>query len=212
MRGDPDGTSCNRDHRQPDRVPTVGERCDDGLVNLPAWAKLPHDAAIARAVATLIDDGDQPRCVRAAVSAIRAVRDRMPNAPVEELAVDPAWLDAQLDALDMWLVTRDTLDEHRALTEGDADEAIAAMIDVTRQTCAWRDFDVVDGWLREAADFACCAVKMPAALVAAGRVRTPIECAVLAALSTTRALICDGVAPDEAVFAIARAVGEATNS
>jgi hypothetical protein len=182
-------------------------------VNLPSWAQLPHDAAIARAVATLIDDGDQSRCVRAAVSAIRAVRDRMPAAPVEELAVEPAWLDAQLAALDTWLVTRDALDEHRAMTgEGDAGEAVAAMIDVTRQTCAWRDFDVVDGWLLEAADFACCAVKVPAALIAAGRARTPTECAVLAAISTTRALICAGVAPDEAVSAVARAVGAATRS
>ncbi len=73
--------------------------------------------------------------MRAAVSAIRAVRDRMPSAPVEELAVEPAWLDAQLAALDTWLVTRDTLDEHRALTgEGDAGEAVAAMIDVTSST------------------------------------------------------------------------------
>jgi hypothetical protein len=128
----------------------------------------------------------------------------MPDAPVEELAIDPAWLDAQLAALDSWLARGD--EQLTVGDERDADDVVAMMIDVTRQTCAWRDFDVVDGWLLEAADFACCAVNVPAALVASGRMRTPIEFTALAAISASRALICAGVVPDEAVLTITRAV------
>lgn len=168
---------------------------DEGLVNLPAWAQLPHDREIAKLVATHLARSDQVTCVRAAVSAVRAVRDRMPDSPIEELAVDPAWLDAQLAALVSWL---------DGVAEADA---VGGMIDVTRQTSAWRDFDVVDGWILEAVDFACCAVNVPAALVAAGYGRTHSEWAVLAAISATKALVCDGVPPRSAVAAIARATG-----
>ena len=162
---------------------------------LPAWAGRDHDAAIASFVAELVG-GDDELCVRVALAALNTVRGYMPDAPVAELAVDPSWLDLQIAAVERYLELRD---------EASA-ELAGQTIDVTRQTSAWRDFDVADGWIGEATDFAVQAVRAPSAYVAAGCARDPRTCAVLAAICATRALVCAAIDADQATLAVARAV------
>jgi hypothetical protein len=158
------------------------------------WTGRPEDAAIGNWTLAVV--GDHESCVRAALAAVRAIRERMPDAPIEELAVDPAWIDDQVRVIEDWL---DHLDAPHA-------EMASMTIDVTRQTSAWRDFDVVDGWIGEAADFAIQAVNVPTALARLGRLREPTTFAVLAAICAVRALVCDGLAPRIAVLEIARAI------
>jgi hypothetical protein len=140
----------------------------------PAWAKTRADLAIGNYVARAVGT-DRVLCVRAGLAALLRVAPLLPP-DCEELAVSHAWLDEQIGALEVWL--EDPSAENQRWTGG--------TYDATRQTSAWRDFDLVDAWIQETADFAIHAV-WSGALAGYVQPPPPPSCAALAAVCATRA-------------------------
>ena len=163
------------------------------LADLPSWATTEADEAIARWTAACVRD-ERSAAARAAEAATLAVVDRLPP-DAEDSVVGRAWVDAQLTAVRAWIA--DPTPAHQALAR--------ASFDPTRQTNAWSDFDLVDGWVAETADFAVHTV-WSGALEGDVTPPAPRSCAALAAVCAARALMSDGVDSTEAVVHVARAI------
>ena len=169
------------------------------LVELPSWATTDADAAIACWTAASVAD-DRGAAARAAQGAVIAVLDRLPP-DAEDTVVGREWVDAQLTAVSTWLA------EPRLAHQ----ELARASFDPTRQMRAWSDFDLVDGWIAEAADFAVHTV-WSGALAGYIAPPTPRVCAALAAVCAARALVSDGVDPSGAIARIASAIVKALDA
>jgi hypothetical protein len=168
-------------------------------VDLPAWATTDADACIARWTTACVTD-NRAAAARSALAAVAAVLDRLPP-DAEDSVVSRAWVDEQLAAVSAWIAAPTS--SHQQLAH--------ACFDHTRQTRAWSDFDLVDGWIAEASDFA---VQTVWAGAVDGYVTAPPPhvCAALAAVCAVRALTSDGVDPNQAVVRIARAILHALDS
>lgn len=176
-----------------DPDPIAAMRALPALADLPPWATTGADDAIARWTASCVVD-DRAAAARAAEAAALAVVDRLPP-DADDSVVDRAWVDAQLAVVRAWIA--DPTPAHQELAR--------ASFDPTRQAHAWSDFDLVDGWVAEAADFAVHTV-WSGALEGYVTPPAPRACAALAAVCAARAMTSDGVDPNEAVTRVARAV------
>ena len=168
----------------------------EGFPEKPQWANRSTDAAIGNFVAALVG-ADRERCVRAGLAAVEVVAPHLPP-DSEESLLTHEWLAVQIGSLKGWLAAPTA--ENQKLYGGD--------YDATRQTAAWKDFDVVDAWIAEASDFAVHAI-WSGAFKHYATPPAPQSCAALCAVCATRALILDGVEANAAVLEIAKAVAAA---
>lgn len=176
--------------------PIAAMKALPALADVPPWATTDADAALARWTAACVGD-DRAAAARAGRAAVEAVVDRLPP-DAEDTVVGREWVDAQLAAVRAWIA--EPTPAHQELAR--------ASFDPTRHTHAWSDFDLVDGWIAETADFAIHTV-WSGALEGYVTPPPPRGCAALAAVCAARALTSDGVDANEAVVGVARAIARA---